>query len=98
METVICFWTDREERHYARLRLHGRHWTVEWGERLPPGSDAYSQIGKLECSRRDQALRLFHRSVRDLSGDLAEADHAMRLAEEAMPTLPARPRKASRKG
>lgn len=72
-ETTIFYWTDRVGRPYARLRVRGGRWRLEWGHRHPPGSDNEVQSGEHVTSAPDEAIRWMHDRVRELSGDPEEA-------------------------
>lgn len=84
MESDSYLWTDREERHYVRARRHEHHWFVDWGDRLPAGSDVYSQHAKQEGSSAEEAIATFRAQVGALSGDWAEADRAVAKIKEAL--------------
>ena len=77
METLIYYWTDRHEGHYAVLRRHGTRWVIEWGDREPPGGDGRLQRGKRVSSSLAASVGHFLKTIGELA---SEPDEVARVS------------------
>src|SRR5688572_29551665 len=83
-DTSLYYWTDRDGRHYVRLRERHRHWNVEWGFRDPPGGPRTVQLGERLTSEPEEAVRTAVEQIRALTDDPQDLPQVERRLREAL--------------